>query len=59
MLPLRCHKQLPDMTKSELQVALAAATDTTNGWLLTKSTSAVSAKGTVTLGSAEGLADSA
>jgi hypothetical protein len=47
------------MTKSELQVALAAATDTTNGWLLTKSTSAVSAKGAVTVGSAEGLADSA
>jgi DNA-binding protein HU-beta len=28
MLPLRCHKELPDMTKSELQIALAAATDT-------------------------------
>jgi DNA-binding protein HU-beta len=28
MLPLLCHKQLPDMTKSELQIALAAATDT-------------------------------
>jgi hypothetical protein len=47
------------MTKSELQIALAAATDTTNGWLLIKSSSAASAKGTVTVGSAEGLADSA
>jgi nucleoid DNA-binding protein len=28
MLPLHCHKELPDMTKSELQIALAAATDT-------------------------------
>src|ERR1700687_5717214 len=28
MLALRCHKQRPDMTKSALQVALAAATET-------------------------------
>jgi DNA-binding protein HU-beta len=28
MLPLRCHKQRPDMTKTELQVALAVATQT-------------------------------
>jgi DNA-binding protein HU-beta len=28
MLQVRCHKQLPDMTKSELQIALAAATET-------------------------------
>jgi DNA-binding protein HU-beta len=28
MLRPRCHKQRPDMTKSELQVALAAATET-------------------------------
>jgi DNA-binding protein HU-beta len=28
MPPLRCHKQGLDMTKSELQVALAAATET-------------------------------
>jgi DNA-binding protein HU-beta len=28
MLQVRCHKQSPDMTKSELQIALAAATDT-------------------------------
>jgi DNA-binding protein HU-beta len=28
MLHTRCHKQPPDMTKSELQVALAAATET-------------------------------
>src|ERR1700726_1823795 len=28
MPPLRCNKQRPDMTKSELQVALAAATET-------------------------------
>jgi DNA-binding protein HU-beta len=28
MVPFRCHKQLPDMTKTELQVALAAATET-------------------------------
>ena len=28
MLHARCHKQPPDMTKSELQVALAAATET-------------------------------
>ena len=47
------------MTKSELQSALAEATDTTNGWLLIKSTSAATVKGTVTVGSAEGLADSA
>jgi hypothetical protein len=46
------------MTKNELQVALAAATDTTNGWLFSKSTSAAYAKGTVTAGSAESLADS-
>ena len=47
------------MTKAELQVALAGSTDTTNGWLLIKSTSAAYAKGTVTVRSAEGLADSA
>jgi DNA-binding protein HU-beta len=28
MLPVRCHKQRLDMTKTELQVALAAATET-------------------------------
>ena len=28
MLHTRCHKQRPDMTKTELQVALAAATET-------------------------------
>jgi DNA-binding protein HU-beta len=28
MLPLHYHKELPGLTKSELQVALAAATDT-------------------------------
>src|SRR5271165_5469818 len=28
MMPFRCHKQLLDMTKTELQVALAAATET-------------------------------
>ena len=28
MLQPRCHKQPPDMTKSELQVALAASTET-------------------------------
>jgi hypothetical protein len=28
MLPLHCHEELPGMTKSELQVALAAAADT-------------------------------
>jgi hypothetical protein len=29
MLPFRCHKQPLKMTKTELQVALAAATETT------------------------------
>ena len=28
MVPFRCHKQRLDMTKTELQVALAAATET-------------------------------
>src|SRR6516162_1016585 len=28
MMPFRCHKQGLDMTKTELQVALAAATET-------------------------------
>jgi DNA-binding protein HU-beta len=28
MMPLRCHKQRLDMTKTQLQVALAAATET-------------------------------
>ena len=28
MMPFRCHKQLLDMTKTELQVALGAATET-------------------------------
>jgi DNA-binding protein HU-beta len=28
MVPLRCHKERLDMTKTELQVALAAATET-------------------------------
>ena len=28
MMPFRCHKQRLDMTKTELQVALAAATET-------------------------------
>jgi hypothetical protein len=31
MLPLRCHKQLPDMTKTELLLAIAAATETNKG----------------------------
>ena len=28
MMPFRCHKQRLDMTKTEIQVALAAATET-------------------------------
>jgi DNA-binding protein HU-beta len=28
MMPFRCHKQRLDMTKTELQIALAAATET-------------------------------